>query len=87
MSLESAEQKKVFEFLGLKYNSQESFTKTEMEQFVGWNSKRDTFRTYMSKQFKQLLIGSGDCYKVSPVFRRYSTWARFRGGVEPVVRT
>jgi hypothetical protein len=81
MSLESAEQKKVFEFLSSKYTSQESFTKSEMEQFVGWDSKKDTFKTYMSKQFKQLLIKSGDSYVVSPVFRSYSSWPNFRASV------
>jgi len=74
-------QRRVFKFLLEKYNTQELFTKDGLSKSAGWDPKKQTFRTYWSKQFRPLLIEVGDKYRVSQVFKRYGTWEKFRDNI------
>lgn len=71
-------QKRAFEFLLEKFNTQESFSKHEFQKATGW--ERSAFNTYFSKQFKTLLlpIKKEGRYRVSEVFRRFITWDNFQ---------
>lgn len=63
----------VFKFLLDHFRSQEPFTKNELEDHANWHGQ--TFRTYWSKQYKQLFATvDSDTFRVSEAFRPYSTW-------------
>jgi len=79
MSENREQQKRAFNFLLEKCNTQEFFTKEEFGAATGWTD--GSFRTYLSKQFKDLLIAVGDKYRVSFAFRRFGTWTKFRDNV------
>jgi hypothetical protein len=74
-----APQRAAFAFLLNKFNTQELFNSREFNEATGWSEV--SFRTYLSKQFRELLISVGDQYRVSLAFRQYSTWSKFRDGV------
>lgn len=80
MSAESENQKKAFEFIQQKFNSQELFTADEFQTATGYSDV--SFTTYLSKQFRGLLIPTGEGhYRVSTVFRQFSTWKKFKDKV------
>ena len=71
-------QREAFNFLLEKFKSHASFTKEEFQKATGW-SKAATFDTYWSKQYKTLVVPlKGDRYRISEVFTRFNTWAKFR---------
>jgi hypothetical protein len=72
-------QERAFQYLLEKYNSQELFTKKELQTVTGWGDV--SFKTYWSKQLKDLLIPVGDHFRVHGVFGRYTTWSKFRDNV------
>lgn len=77
MSAESEEQKKAFKFLRERCFTQESFTTDEFQAATGWSDA--SFKTYLSKQFRPLLIeDETGKYKVGMGFRRFGDWKRFR---------
>lgn len=77
MGNDTTHQRKAFEFLKEKFESQELFTTAEFQKHTGFDND-NTFRTYMSKHFKGLLLPAGkDAYRVSAVFRQFSTWSKF----------
>ena len=81
MSAASQEQKNAYEFLLAKFSSQESFTKDEFQTATGW-TKASTFDTYWTKQFQTLLVAHGlNQYRVSEVFRRFTSWDKFQAHV------
>jgi hypothetical protein len=80
MSAESENQTKAFEFIQAKFNSQELFTAEEFQLATDYSDV--SFRTYLSKQFRGLLIPTGDGhFRVSAVFRQFSTWKKFKDKV------
>ncbi|HTB62370.1 MAG TPA: hypothetical protein VK737_02180 [Opitutales bacterium] len=81
MSAKSPEQKRAFEFLLARYNNQELFTKAEMEAAAGWNPQKNSFNTYWTKQFRPLVIEHDEKFRVSQLFKRYSTWPKFRDNI------
>ncbi len=85
MSQESQEQHKAFEFLSERYISQEPFTREQFKTATGFSD--ESFRTYLSKQFKYLLVNvDRDLYRVSLAFRQFSTWPKFRDNVVTQIR-
>jgi hypothetical protein len=67
------------EFLLKKFDSLESFTRDEFDDACGWPKDKDTFGTYWTKQFRQLLVpAENGAYRVSEVFRRFVEWDRFK---------
>jgi hypothetical protein len=72
-------QERAFHFLLEKYNSQDVFTKGEFQAATGWSNV--SFETYLSKQFKPLLITVGAKFRVHGVFGRYTDWNKFRENV------
>ena len=73
-------------FLRQKFDSQELFTGKQFQEATGFSDS--SFRTYMSKQYKGILIsGADDTYRVSAVFRQFSTWRKFRDNVVSQKRT
>src|SRR5690606_2000785 len=62
-----------------KCNTQELFSVAQFGAATGWSDV--SFRTYLSKQFKDLLIPVGDKFRVSFAFRRFGTWPKFRDNV------
>lgn len=71
-------QRKARKFLNEHLQSQDSFTKQELQQFAGW-AKPKTFATYWSKQIKQFVVDvGGDRYRVSESYRPFMTWKRFQ---------
>lgn len=86
MNAKTANQEKAFKFLKDKLNSQEFFTKQQFQDATGYTAV--SFDTYMAKQFKGLLVPTGSgTYRVSGVFRQFSTWRRFRDRVVTQNRT
>src|SRR5689334_17908061 len=79
MSSDRGHQERAFEFLLEKCNTQELFTRDEFASATGWSSS--SFDTYLSKQFRDLLIPVGEKYRVSFVFRRFGSWQKFRDNV------
>jgi len=80
MSAESENQKKAFEFIQAKFNSQELFTAEEFQVATGYSDV--SFKTYLSKQFRGLLIPTGEGhFRISTVFRQFSTWKKFKDKV------
>jgi hypothetical protein len=73
----------VFNFLLDHFRSQEPFTENELEDHTNWRGQ--TFGTYWSKQYKQLVVlVDSDTFRVSEAFRPYSTWESFRNLVTQV---
>src|SRR5438477_6679760 len=72
-------QERAFLFLLEKYNSQEAFTKEELQAATDWSDV--SFKTYWSKQFKDLLIPVGSKFRVHGVFARFAEWSKFRDNV------
>jgi len=80
MSTNREPQKKAFQFLLEKCNTQQLFTVNEFKTATGWSE--ESFKTYRSKQFKNLLIPMDeDRFRVSFAFRRFGTWQKFRDSV------
>jgi hypothetical protein len=80
MSAESEQQIKAFEFIQKKFNSQETFTSEEFQIATGYSDV--SFKTYSSKQFKGLLIPTGEGhFRVSAVFRQFNSWKKFKDKV------
>jgi hypothetical protein len=80
MSAESESQKKAFEFIQAKFNSQKFFTAEEFQTATGYSDV--SFKTYLSKQFRGLLIPTGEGhFRISTVFRQFSTWKKFKDKV------
>jgi hypothetical protein len=78
-------QKKVFEFLTEHLDSQEPFTKEDIQKITTW--QRKTFPTYWSKQFEQFVIPApNNKYCVSESFRPFTDWDKFRQHVTQVRR-
>lgn len=72
------DQKRIFDFLLEHLRTKEPFTKEEMLEIIE-NWKDETIVTYWSKIYKQLLIPLEDGkYRVSDVFRKYTTVERFK---------
>ena len=67
-------QQKAYIFLKEKFESQDSFTKNEFNNYVGWGNN---INTYWSKKIKTLLIENNKRYRVSEVFRRVLTKENF----------
>jgi hypothetical protein len=76
MNAVSDPQRRAFEFLLKKFQSQELFTKQAFRSATGW--AEGTFNTYCSKQFNELLVRVGDSYRVHGIFGQFSNWAKFR---------
>jgi hypothetical protein len=73
-------QERLFKFLLERYGSQEPFSLDELRSASGFSLT--SFQNYRSKQFGRLLVpSSGGKYKVSPAFRRFNSWAKFRDEV------
>lgn len=80
MSAESDNQVKAFEFIQAKFNSQELFTAEEFQLATGYSDV--SFKTYLSKQFRGLMIPTGEGhFRISTVFRQFSTWKKFKDKV------
>src|SRR5437899_5684613 len=78
-------QRKVFEFLTDHLDSQEPFSKAELERITTW--KRKTFPTYWSKQYEQFVVGApNNQYLVSESFRPFADWNKFQQHVTQVRR-
>lgn len=70
-------QRKVFDLLKAKFVSRGTFSKEELAKAGNWAPK--SVGTYISKQFKGLVLPTGNgLFTVGPAFVRYSTWAKFR---------
>ncbi len=78
-------QRKVFEFLTEHLDSQEPFTKDDLERITTWQGK--TFQTYWSKQYEQFFIPAPNGkYRVSESFRPFTDWDKFQQHVTQVRR-
>jgi hypothetical protein len=69
--------KKAFDFLVKHYNSPESFSKAEFVEFIG----DPNINTYFSKKYRHLLQddpNKKNKFFVSPVFKKYSSFDKFR---------
>src|SRR6202034_2094410 len=76
-------QRKAFEFLTKHLDSQEAFTKKDLENVTTWRGK--TFQTYWSKQYEQFMLSApNNRYRVSESFRRFTDWEKFRQHVTQV---
>ena len=64
--MESESQQKAFEFLLKKYYAQELFTLDEFKTATGWPAK--TFKNYLSKQFKDLLLPVDNAFRIHGAF-------------------
>lgn len=77
-------QRKARRFLNEHLQSQDRFTKQQLQQFAGWTKKK-TFDTYWSKQLKPFVVDvGGGHYRVSEGYRPYTTWKRFQRHVTQV---
>lgn len=71
-------QRKARKFLNEHLQSQEPFTRQELQQYAGWKKKK-TFDTYWSKQLKPFVVDiGGGQYRVAEGYRPYMTWKRFQ---------
>ena len=78
-------QRAVFEFLSNHFQSQKSFTIEDLRAVTTWIP--NTFRTYWSKQFRELTVPvDSSRYRVGESFRPYATWDRFRDHVTQMRR-
>lgn len=74
-------QQNAFKFLLDRFTKHEPFSKEQFQTATGW-TEGSTFKTYWSKQFKTLLTPLDDgTYRVSEVFRRFTTWEKFQNHV------
>src|SRR5258708_40114570 len=80
MKSRTENQKKAFEFLKQKFETVGIFTKEEFKNATGFSE--GSFKTYLGKQFKGLLlpVDSGH-FRVSGVFRLFRTWEQFKDKV------
>ena len=70
-------QRAAFKFLLARFQSQQPFTKQELQQASGWSA--NTLKVYLSKQLGDLLENvTGTTYRVSEIFAAYNTWPKFR---------
>ena len=69
-----AKQEKAYDFLKVKFETQDWFTKEEFNQYVGWG---DNIGTYWSKKIKTLLVEEKNNFRVSDAFRRIITKINF----------
>jgi hypothetical protein len=70
-------QQKAFAFLSEHCTSQAPFSRAEFKAATGFTEA--SFNTYLSKQFKPLLVPCpGNCFRVHLVFRQFNTWPKFR---------
>jgi hypothetical protein len=77
-------QRKARRFLNEHLQSQNVFTRQQLQQFAGWTKKK-TFDTYWSKQIKPFVVDlGGGQYRVSEAYRPYMTWKRFQRHVTQV---
>jgi hypothetical protein len=78
-------QRKVLEFLREHFNSQDAFTKKDLEAVTTWRGK--SFGTYWSKQLKPF-VGTvdGKMFRVTEAFRAFATWDAFQRHVTQVRR-
>lgn len=82
-SLEENEEpydKRVYRFLKDHFPYSESFTKEELEEYIGY-PRQKTFNTYFSKKIQSLLEVDPDNeekFYVSNVFKRYIKWNNFK---------
>lgn len=73
-------QQAAFEFLRVKYGTQELFGLDQFQAAAGFTD--ESIGTYLSKQFRDLLVEvSPNRYRVSLAFRQYATWPKFRDNV------
>lgn len=73
-------QRKAFEFLKQKFETQEPFTKNELCAASGFQPS--SFAAYFKKQFEGLLKSAGqNQFRVSGVFRQFRTWKAFQQNV------
>ena len=73
-------QEKAFQFLKEKFESQTRFKESEFKTATGFSNV--SFQTYLSKQFKGLLLPAGDGYfRVSGILRLFRTWKQFQDKV------
>ncbi|MDE3099387.1 MAG: hypothetical protein KGJ88_07915 [Verrucomicrobiota bacterium] len=80
MSAESDNQVRAFKFIKAKFNSQELFTEEEFQRATGYS--KVSFKTYSSKQFRGLMIPTDERhFRISAVFRQFSTWKKFKDKV------
>jgi len=78
-------QRKVFEFLTEHLDSQQPFSKADLERTTTW--KRKTFPTYWSKQYEQFVVEApNNKYLVSESFRPFADWNKFQQHVTQVRR-
>jgi hypothetical protein len=78
-------QRSIFDFLTAHLDSQEPFTKQQLEQTTTWHG--DTFRTYWSKQLAQFFTQlPNNKYRVTESFRPFTNWDKFRLHVTQVRR-
>lgn len=76
MASKTDNQRRLYDFLSIRFRTQEPFTLSELRTASGYTW--DSFENYRSKQFGTLLISVGrDYYRVSYSFRRFNTWQRF----------
>jgi hypothetical protein len=76
MAERTRHQEKAFAFLRKKFQTQESFSKSEFLEAT--NFTPTSFRNYFSKQFSELLKPVGpNQYRVSGIFRQFRTWKQF----------
>lgn len=84
---DESNQRKAFDFLVERINSQEPFTKDDFREASGWD-KPSTFDTYWSKQFQQFCREGREegKFRVTERFRPYISWDKFRRLVTQVRR-
>lgn len=77
-------QRKARRFLNEHLQSQDPFTRQQLQEFAGWTKKK-TFDTYWSKQIKPFVVDvGGGQYRVSEGYRPYMAWKRFQRHVTQV---
>jgi len=71
---------RAFEFLSERYQSQESFTREEFQNYIGWDPS--TFDVAFEHSFSPLLVAvNADVFQVSEAFRKYASLKRFQAYV------
>src|ERR1700738_3194254 len=70
-------QRKAFDFLKDRFESQAPFTKKDLEAVTTWKGK--SFSTYWSKQLKPFVGGTdGRNFQVTEGFGPFATWGAFQ---------
>lgn len=81
-------QRKLYEFLCHAYREHRLFAESDLEEITGWHGT--TLPTYLSKQYKGLLVKENDItgvkYRVTDSFLRYPTFEKFKELVTQVRR-